>query len=393
MFKFLIAIEPLGLLYGSAGKFLSPENLVGRSGTSFPPSAATLSGLFAAAYGETWMKRDDFYIAGPFWAWSRHPNNFYIPTPRNYLVKDSRILYKLTWQPHPKTGELCWLDENRESPTDKFEAGTWIAIRHWKRLMSGNQASLHRLKLEKAPWKPLPHLHPRLQEDERRVDVDNDRGSLFLENAIQLHPDACLVYLASHELPKDSKDSWYRFGGEGHMVDIRCEAISTSVKNLLKKPVGRQFALITPAIWGSNRLSYREPKYLCKGDVQRHQTAVDDQAYDEAHKITDWSTEALLTERPIPFRYRLGDRKDEQGNKIHQTNQPKLLSRGRYAVPAGSVYVLKQPLQQPWQDWDPNWFPREGVSLKRWGCGLALPLPNAVAFSSADPSEKEAIAQ
>ncbi|NJR66897.1 MAG: CRISPR-associated protein Cmr3, partial [Leptolyngbyaceae cyanobacterium CRU_2_3] len=49
MFRYLIAIEPLGLLYGSAGKFLSPENLVGRSGNSFPPSAATLSGLFAAA--------------------------------------------------------------------------------------------------------------------------------------------------------------------------------------------------------------------------------------------------------------------------------------------------------------------------------------------------------
>lgn len=37
MFQYLILIQPLGFLYGSAGRFLSPENLVGRSGTSFPP--------------------------------------------------------------------------------------------------------------------------------------------------------------------------------------------------------------------------------------------------------------------------------------------------------------------------------------------------------------------
>jgi len=45
MFKYLISISPLGLMYGSAGAFLSPENLVGRSGAKFPPDAATLSGL------------------------------------------------------------------------------------------------------------------------------------------------------------------------------------------------------------------------------------------------------------------------------------------------------------------------------------------------------------
>jgi len=36
MFKYLAIIEPLGFLYGSAGRFLSPENLVGRSGANFP---------------------------------------------------------------------------------------------------------------------------------------------------------------------------------------------------------------------------------------------------------------------------------------------------------------------------------------------------------------------
>ena len=55
--KYLITIAPLGLLYGSAGRFLSPENLVGRSGTHFPPSSATLSGLFAASYAEEFERR------------------------------------------------------------------------------------------------------------------------------------------------------------------------------------------------------------------------------------------------------------------------------------------------------------------------------------------------
>ena len=63
--------------------------------------------------------------------------------------------------------------------------------------------------------------------------------------------------------------------------------------------------------------------------------------------------------------------KGEHGD--HFDKPPKLLSRGRYAVPAGSVYVLKESINQSWQEWDDNWFPKEGPSLKRWGCGLALP--------------------
>ena len=167
------------------------------------------------------------------------------------------------------------------------------------------------------------------------------------------------------------------------MVNVRCEAIADCTQNLLNQPVGKHFALITHAVWGSNRLSYREPQYLCKGDVQRHQPDIDDQAYDDAHKITGWSTEALLTDRAVPFRYRLGNAEN------HQPNQPKLLSRGRYAVPAGSVYVLKESLES-WQDWDLSWFPKEGVSLKRWGCGLALPLPG---MSSEYSAQEAAIVQ
>jgi CRISPR-associated protein Cmr3 len=173
-FKHLITIEPLGLLYGSAGRFLSPENLVGRSGSSFPLSAATASGLFAAQYGEAWMKRDDFYIAGPFWAWSEQPQCFYVPTPRHCLVKDGKIQHKLSWQHHQKARECRWLNDKGESPSDKFEGGTWLSIQQW----CDPQA------VETAPWKFLPHLHPRLQEDQRRVDTESDQGSLFLENAI-----------------------------------------------------------------------------------------------------------------------------------------------------------------------------------------------------------------
>jgi len=49
-FTHRILIHPLGLLYGSRGRFLSPENLVGRSGFHFPPDTPTLSGLYAAHY-------------------------------------------------------------------------------------------------------------------------------------------------------------------------------------------------------------------------------------------------------------------------------------------------------------------------------------------------------
>jgi CRISPR-associated protein Cmr3 len=358
-FKYLIAIEPLGLLYGSAGRFLSPENLVGRSGTSFPPSATTVAGLFAATYGKDWMKQKqgEFYLAGPFWAKSQDVQNFYVPTPRNYLIKDGIVQHKLNWKKHPKSQEYCWLNEDNESPNDKFETGTWLPINDWD----------NPKKVKTVPWEFLPHLHPRLQEDARHVDTESDRGSLFLENAIQLNPDVCLVYLASHELP----ESWYRFGGEGHMVNITSPKLNNSVKELLNNPVGQCFALITPAVWGSNRLSYREPRHLKKGDKTRHTL---EQTDSDLQTIQQWENAAILTERPIPFRYRLGDRKDENDQSIHKPNHPKLLSRGRYTVPAGSVYSLEEPLNKSWQEWEENWFPKEGPSLKHWGCGLALPL-------------------
>jgi CRISPR-associated protein Cmr3 len=343
MFRYLIQIEPLGLLYGSAGRFLSPENLVGRSGMSFPPSSATVSGLFAAAKG--WREKNEFCIAGPFWADCSTPQNFYVPTPFNCLVKDDKISEVMQWQNDCELFDengtsMKWEDgvwavndeKGLRSPTnDKFQKGTWIAIEDWSELRSSSKPTV-----KKEPWKVLPHLHPRLDLNERRVTTDTENGSLFLENAVQMEPGTCLVYLASEPIDP----GWYRLGGEGHMVEVRCDAIGSPVTELLAESVGAQFALITPAVWGSNRLSGR------------------------SHG--GWNVKTMLTERPTPFRYRLGDHEGQR------SGQPKRLSRGRYAVSSGTVYVLEEALEESWSEWSEDWFPREGPSLKRWGLGLAL---------------------
>lgn len=349
MFKHLICIEPLGLLYGSAGAFLSPENLVGRSGQSFPPSAAAVSGLIAAHYAE---KHPDagvlkdvlgpLRLAGPFWADSSNPQNFYVPTPFNCLVTvgSNTIDRQQQWNGQAKQ----WLPVGAA----KLDRKTWMAIDDWKSVLNG--AAGEELSVRHTPWKFLPHLHPKLRLDERRVaDPEDDPGTLFLENAVQMHPDHCLVYLSNMEI----EPGWYRFGGEGHMVDVDCKDLDSTTQTLLSEDVGRSFALITPALWGSNRLSYRSPK------VRK------DNQWQEA-----WQVEALLTDRPIPFRYRFGG-----------AGKTKRLSRGRYAVPAGTVYVTAEPLPA-WHHWQEDWFPHEGVSLSRWGCGLALPLPSALSAES-----------
>ncbi|MEN8446484.1 MAG: type III-B CRISPR module-associated Cmr3 family protein [Cyanobacteria bacterium J06555_13] len=337
MFKYLVSIEPLGLLYGSAGRFLSPENLVGRSGQSFPPSAATLSGLFAAEFGNADVQ--SLQVAGPFWGkadevTSKDKQNFYVPAPYNSLVKDQQLDQQLFWHPNVEgSAEGQWLTANGTSPSGKYKRDAWVSLQDWnkpKQFASG-------------PWEFIPHLHPRLQHDQRKValpEEDGPTGSLFLENGVQLLPEARLVYLSNMELPS----GWYRFGGEGHMVSVTTYDLSKTLQAKLSQPVGATFAIIVPAVWGSNRLSQRSPS-AWEGNV-----------------------ETVMTDRPVPFRYRLGGKKGET----------KRLSRGRYAVPAGSVYVLKEPLKSPWHDWDDEWFPKEGPRLNRWGCGLALPLNGVI---------------
>jgi CRISPR-associated protein Cmr3 len=344
MFTHLISINPLGLLYGSAGRFLSPDNLVGRSGTSFPPSAATASGLFAAVYEKTEIW--DLHLAGPFWADSNEIQNFYVPTPFNFITQwhnptqpeDLQVgetIDRLQW--HPDLQQ--WQPLKNESTGGKGDRTSWVAINHWHKL----QTAETEVPICGKAWEFLPHLHPKLKPDERHVvDPETEQGSLFLENSVQMHPDKCLVYLSTLPL----KPGWYRFGGEGHMVDVSCEALCQVSHNLLNEELGQCFALITPAVWGSNRLSYRYPM------MQQENTAVP--AWGE--------NTAVLTERPTPFRYRFGGE-----------GKTKRLSRGRYAVPAGTVYVTAEP-QPAWHRWKDDWFPQEGVSLKRWGCGLALPL-------------------
>jgi CRISPR-associated protein Cmr3 len=361
-FKYLIQIEPLGLLYGSAGRFLSPDNLVGRSGTSFPPSAATVSGLFAASHGNAGVQ--DLQLAGPFWAQADQPQNFCVPIPQSFTT-----IYKP--EPKPKgqlrTGQIrtreTWKDGAwetlGEASSGKASRGGWVPIGDWPTL---SKSTFDKVEVYADPWEFLPHLHPKLRENERRVvDPTDDGGSLFLENAVQLHPEACLVYLSNIELD----DGWYRFGGEGHMVNLTCHPLDSERQELLQEPVGQCFATITPAIWGSNRLSHRKP-------IPMNRDRPDAQPSDDPDVV--WADAEILTDRPIPFRYRLGNRIDEKGNDVQQRHAPKLLSRGRYAVPAGTVYVLKEALQRPWQEWPTDWFPKEGPSLKRWGCGLALPL-------------------
>lgn len=350
MFQYLIAIEPLGLLYGSAGRFLSPDNLVGRSGTQFPPSAATLSGVFAAHYGNADVQ--DLQLAGPFWAKTSELSdapNVYVPLPMNYRVKDGKIHRILGWH----SASATWQEIEGRTLARKYRRdGWWLSLSAW----DDPQTAVS------DPWSYIPHLHPRLEAGERhvaRVDPEaapGTTGSLFLENGVQLHPDACLTYFSNQPLPS----GWYRFGGEGHMVNVTTHDVGPHLQQLLQAPLGPAFVLITPAVWGSNRLSYRYPT-----------------AWEE-------KLETVLCDRPEPFRYRLGG----------PPGKPKRLSRGRYAVPAGSVYVLKEPLPEAhntWQTWPDDWFPKEGPYLNRWGCGLALPLPRAIA-PLAHPAQASAIA-
>ncbi len=328
MFQYLIAIEPLGFLYGSAGRFLSPENLVGRSGASFPPSAAALSGLFAAA-GQADRA---LHLAGPFWAHAaseKDRQNFYVPTPMNCLVKEGKIALQMQWDDRLAQ----WTPEGK----GKYDGRGWVAIAEWSQLGQGKP-------VKSSPWKFVPHLHPHLAKEERKVIADEQRGSLFLEHAVAMHPDTCLVYLSTHAIPS----GWYRFGGEGHLVDLQCLPLAEGTKQLLNEPLGRSFATIAPAVWGSNRLSYRWPTH------RNSQEPV-------------WHEVRLLAERPQPFRYRLGG-----------SGTGRRLSRGRYALPAGAVYVLQENLTA-WHAWPEEWFPQEAYSFKRWGCGLALPLPRAIA--------------
>jgi len=354
MFKFLIMVRPLGLLYGSAGAFLSPENLVGRSGAKFPPDAATLSGLFLSTNREKpFIDHEDLKmtltIAGAFWArdedFQYGNQDFYVPIPRSLIIDEDKTNQ---WEIQDGKWHRSKKDDDIES------AYSWQTISTW-----GKSAEFIRKEgvPKEIPWKFVPMLHPTLDPDQRRVRIpkdDNDRGSLFLENAVQMQEGSFLVYLSTHQIP----DGWYRFGGENHLVEITSQSIiSSDILDLLNSRIERKFALICPAVWGTNNLSFRYPKDVSFSNKRPE----------------------MLTDRPLPFR----PRTVKSNDKNQRTNT---LSIGRYAVPAGTVYVLKHPLDEKhntWWKFPHEWFPHgknqlsideRPLPLKHLGCGLCLPI-------------------
>lgn len=332
MFQHLITISPLGLMYGSAGAFLSPENLVGRSGAKFPPDAATVAGLFFSANHASKgviSAHDDLkqtlHVAGAFWAKRDQPEVFYVPIPRHRIIaEDNEDEWRLESDRH-------WQRDPQKQDLEAYY--TWQSIDAWNRetrkIRTNQEAA-------QVPWKSVSFLHPHMKSEERHV-LDED--GLFLENAVQMDEDYCLVYLSTNALP----NGWYRFGGEGHMVEVGSQPLppSSTINQLLDQPIDLACAFITPGVWGSNNLSYRCPKHpeFPRDGIQ------------------------MLTDKAVPYRYRLGNRKTERGR----------LSRGRYAVPVGTVYVFKQPLNKRWWDFPDDWFPDKGL-LKKMGTGLCLPI-------------------
>jgi CRISPR-associated protein Cmr3 len=351
MFQFLIIVRPLGLLYGSAGAFLSPENLVGRSGSKFPPDAATLSGLFLSTNLENSFVEDhqelknNLTIAGAFWARDEDVKDgeFYVPIPRSVIIDENKVDQ---WELRSGKWHRSLTDEEINA------AYSWQKISSW-----GKRTDLIRKKgVSKVPWQFVPMLHPTLDAEQRRVRMpqgDGDRGSLFLENAVQMEEGSCLVYLSTHQIP----DGWYRFGGENHVVEITTQPIVQDVLDILNKPIERKFALICPAVWGTNNLSRRYPTALSFSNKRPE----------------------MLTDRPIPFRPRTVKGHDPE----QRTNT---LAIGRYAVPSGTVYVLKHPLEDKYNTWwkfPLEWFPggnkdkptdQRPLPLKHLGCGLCLPI-------------------
>lgn len=327
MFRYQIIISPLGFMYGSSGAFLSPENLVGRSGAKFPPEAATLSGLVFGAnknQGESIQRelKRNLFVSGPFWSKNNDKQNFYVPIPRHKIIAKKGVAQ---WQYQNQQWQLT--SQDIDTKQEKLEPDyRWQTINSW---ISPADAIKKNNNAAKDPWQFVPFLHPQIKHSERCVKATN---GLFLENSVQMPTDTSLVYLSTHPLPQ----GWYRFGGENHTVEIECEEIKNQTfLKLLNKPIGRSFALITPAVWGSNRLSHRHPDHA-----------------------TFPKTIDMLTDKPVPYRYGVNGR----------------LGRGRYAVPTGSVYILQEPLNKPWWEWDEAWFPKEGYSLKQVGCGLCLPV-------------------
>lgn len=356
-FQHLLVLEPLGLLYGSSGRMLSPEALTGRASEHFPPDSPTLAGLIGSQ-----LKRGanptnqaspirELFTAGPF-CFDTVADDLWLPAPFTLLQHQERedrepFLHRLHWHPSGEAGGSgSWRTVNGAPMPRKTRTGGWIALRQWPLLRdpSDSAALEGGLRLHRDPWQAVPHLHPRLCDAER-VSAGDD--ALFLEYGIALKPGFRLAYLSSQSLP----DGRYRFGGEGHLVELRCLAIPKELQDLLLEPLDGAFALITPGLWGGPRLSRRDPL------DSHHRPAI--QPW-HRHGVPP----AILTERPRPWRHQLGSA---------DPRRPRRLSRGRWALPAGTCYRVANGLP-PWVAWPETWFPKEGFSFKQLGTALALPL-------------------
>jgi CRISPR-associated protein Cmr3 len=359
-FAHLILLEPLGLLYGSLGRLLSPEALTGRASEHFPPDSPALSGLLAARLDrqQVW----DLHTAGPFWL---DPNEgLMLPAPLTLLQErhgdtgrfsERRLVWSegdgdlspSGWRPSD-WGPSDWGPSNGSPLPRKAPSGGWIALKDWSLVGQPDE----KIAIHDNPWQAVPHLHPKLQEDER---ISAGQGALFLEYGIALLPEVMLAYLSSHAI----EEGVYRFGGEGHLVQLRCQPIPPLLEALLSRPLTAPFALITPGVWGGPKLSLREPldTTVPNGRFPWHR-------YGQAPGI--------LTDKPRPWRHRLGIGDGIPGPD--GKTKRRRLSRGRWAVPAGSCYQLSGDPLEPWMEWHESWFPKEGFSFKQLGTALALPV-------------------
>jgi CRISPR-associated protein Cmr3 len=131
-FQHLILLEPLGLLYGSSGRLLSPEALTGRASEHFPPDSPALSGLLASRLdrGQVW----DLHTAGPFWL---DPiEGLMVPAPFTLLQErdgDGRCSKRrLVWsEGDSELSPSGWRPSDRQEPPRKAPSGGWISLKDW----------------------------------------------------------------------------------------------------------------------------------------------------------------------------------------------------------------------------------------------------------------------
>jgi len=362
-FQYLLLLEPLGLLYGSSGRLLSPDALTGRAAEQFPPDSPVMAGLMASIladegrHGEVW----DLHTAGPFWISSE--NQLMVPAPLLLIQEEAgatgrQSTHHLSWQPagegRPASG---WIPNQSIALSHKATSGGWIPLDRWPHQPKARSSHIP-IPIHDDPWRPVPHLHPRLKLDER-VSAGDD--ALFLEYGIALQPGVRLAYLSSHFV----SGGLVRFGGEGHLVQLECRPITSIAPRLLELlacQLAAPFALITPALWGGPKLSIREPldTSVPRGNFPWRRNGV---------------PPAILTERPRPWRHRLGlGRADSLHPEVAKAGRRRL-SRGRWALPAGSCYHINddKPID-PWSEWEESWFPKEGFSFKHFGMALSLPI-------------------